>query len=207
MRSGIRAVVMTVCLLALVPGVVRAQAHLQVLGGVTDAAEQHPFFGAAVGLRAGAIEFGIEGGRFSDILATGVLDALNELQRERGLPVQGIASVPATYALASLRVIPGVGPVRPFVVGGVGVARMTPRIDIVVDGISFGDVFGLTSLDARTEPMAAVGAGLRIDGGRVHVEGGYRYLVIFSDFRTLNFSSNSVLTRVNNIYGAVGVRF
>jgi len=136
-----------------------------------------------------------------------VLDALNDLQRRRGLPIQGIASVPATYALGSLRIIPGAGPIRPFISAGFGVARLSPRINVVVEGISFGDVFGLTSFESKTEPMAAFGAGLRLDGGAIHVEGGYRYLVIFNDFRTLNFSTGSLLTRVNSVYGAVGVRF
>lgn len=206
-RRAICVLTIALCSVVVMPAVAHAQAHMQLLGGVTSAAEQNPFFGASIGARLGAIEVGIEGGRFNDILSKGVLDALNQLQEERGLPVQGIASVPATYALASLRVIPGVGPVRPFISGGVGVARMTPRIDVVVDGISFGDVFGLTSLGAHTEPMASVGAGLRIEAGRMHVEGGYRYLVIFSDFRSLNFSADTAHTRINSVYGAVGVRF
>lgn len=201
--------VVTIALFAVVltPALVRAQAHMQLLGGVTSAAAQKPFVGAAIGLRLGAIELDLEGGRFNDILAKGVLDGLNQLQEDRGLPVQGIASVPATYALASLRVIPGVGPVRPFITGGVGLARLTPRINVVVEGISFGDVFGLTSLGAYTEPMASVGAGLRIETKRMHVEGGYRYIEIFSDFKTLNVSTNAAHTRISSVYGAVGVRF
>jgi hypothetical protein len=206
-RRAMRTLIMGLCAVALTPALATAQAHMQLLGGLTETAERHPFFGAALGLRLGAIEFDVEGGRFSDILAKGVLDGLNQLQQDRGLPVQGIASVPATYALASLRVIPGVGPVRPFISGGVGLARMTPRIDVVIEGISFGDVFGLTSLGAYTEPMAALGAGLRIEAGKVHVEGGYRYIEIFSDFRTLNFSANTTHTRVHSVYGAVGVGF
>jgi hypothetical protein len=184
-----------------------AQAHLQLIGGVTSAAERQPFFGAALGLRIGVLEVDLEGGRFTDLLSKGVLGALNDLQRERGLPVQGIASVPATYGLGSLRVIPGAGPFRPFVSAGFGVARLSPRINVVVEGISLGDVFGLTSFESRTEPLAAVGAGLRIGAGALHVEAAYRYLVIFNDFKTLNFSANGTLTRINSVYGALGVGF
>jgi hypothetical protein len=184
-----------------------AQAHLQFIGGVTSAAERKPFFGVALGVRVGAVEVDIEGGRLTDVLSKGVLDALNNLQRDRGLPVQGIASVPATYALGSLRIIPGAGPFRPFVSAGFGAARLSPRINVVVDGISLGDLFGLTSPASQTEPLAALGAGLRVGAGAIHVEAGYRYLVIFTDFRSLNFSANSTLTHINSVYGALGVRF
>jgi opacity protein-like surface antigen len=158
-------------------------------------------------VRVGFVEVGVEAGRFTNVLSKGVLDALNELQRERGLAIQGIASVPATYALGSLRIIPGVGPVRPFVSAGFGVARLSPRIDVVIDGISIGDVFGLTSFESRTEPLAAVGAGVRIGVGNLHVEGGYRYLMFFNDFKTLNLNTNSTLAHVNSVYAALGVRF
>ena len=192
---------------AVTPAVAQAQAHLQLIGGMTSAAERQPFFGAALGVRLGFIEVDIEGGRFSDILSKGVLDGLNELQRQRGLPIQGIASVPAAYALGSLRIIPGVGPIRPFISAGFGVARLSPRINVVVEGISFGDVFGLTSFKSVNEPMGALGGGLRIDMGAVHVEGGYRYLVIFNDFKTLNFNGSSQMTNINSVYAALGVRF
>jgi hypothetical protein len=189
------------------PAVAEAQAHLQLLGGVTSAAERQPFFGAALGVRIGAVEIDVEGGRFTDILPKGVLEGLNDLQRQRGLPVQGIASVPALYALGSFRIIPGAGPFRPFLSAGVGVARLSPQIDVVVDGISLGDVFGLTSFQSQIEPLAAVGAGLRIGAGPVHVEGGYRYLMVFNDFKTLNLDSSGMLARVNSVYVALGVGF
>jgi hypothetical protein len=188
------------------PAAAHAQVHLQLIGGMTSAAERAPFFGAGLGVRVGFVEVDVEGGRFTNILSTGVLDALNQLQRERGLPIQGIASVPATYALGSLRIIPGVGPVRPFISAGFGLARLSPRIDVVVDGISIGDVFGLTSPASRTEPLGAVGAGLRIGVGNIHVEGGYRYLMIFNDFKTLNLTTSG-MTHVNSVYAALGVGF
>lgn len=207
-RLATRILLIIVGLLAVVltPAAARAQVHLQLLGGATSAAARQPSFGAAIGVRVKFIEIDVEGGRFNDVLSKGVLDGLNELQRQRGLPIQGIASVPANYVLGSLRVIPGAGPFRPFVTAGFGLARLSPRINVVVDGISLGDVFGLTSFGSRTEPMATVGAGLRLDGRVLHVEGGYRHIVIFSDFRTLNFAGSGP-THVNSVYGAVGVRF
>jgi hypothetical protein len=191
----------------LLPSAAQGQAHLQLIGGMTSAAERKAFFGAGLGVRVGFAEIDIEGGRFTDILSEGVLDGLNELQRQRGLPIQGIASVPATYALGSLRFIPGVGPVRPFLSAGVGIARLSPRINVVVDGISLGDVFGLTSVESQNEPLAAIGAGLRVGTRAFHLEGGYRYLMIFTDFKTLNLSNNNLLTRVNSVYAALGVGF
>ena len=55
--------------------------------------------------------------------------------------------------------------------------------------------------------MAALGAGLRFDAGTIHVEGGYRYVAIFSDFRTISLSTGTVITHFNSVYGALGVRF
>lgn len=207
MIRNVMGVAMAMALTVFVPRAASAQsAHLQLLGGVTNAAGQAPFFGGGLGVRFGFLEIDVEAGRFQDVLAKGVLDALNQLQESKGLAVQGIASVPANYAFGSVRVIPGGAGIRPFVSAGFGAARMEPRIDVVVDGISFGDVFGLTSFEAVTKPMAVAGAGLRIEVGRVHVEGGYRYIAIFSDFRS-NFSNSRVLTNVNAFYGALGVKF
>jgi hypothetical protein len=189
------------------PTVARAQVHLQLLGGATSAAETQPFLGAGIGARIGFIEIDVEGGRFRDVVPKGVIEALNDLQRERGLPVQAIASVPATYALAAVRVIPGAGGVRPFISGGAGLARLRPRLDIVIEGISLGDVFGLTSFGSYTVPLATAGAGLRVEIGALHLEGGYRHVVIFSDFRPADLAVSGVLTRLNGAYGAIGVRF
>lgn len=208
MRQAVSGSVVMVALAIglMVPTPADAQAHLQLLGGVTNAADRAPFFAGGIGVRISFIEFDVEAGRFQDVLAKGVLDALNQLQESKGLPVQGIAKVPATYAFGSLRIIPGGAGIRPFVSGGFGYARLEPRIDVVVDGISFGDVFGLTSFDPVTKPMAVASAGLRLETGRVHVEGGYRYIAIFSDFKS-NFSNTSVMTSVNAFYGALGVKF
>ena len=192
----------------MVPAAASAQAHLQLLGGETKAGTRHPFFGAQLGVRIHFIEFDAEVGHFNDILPKGVLEALNQLQRDRGLPVEGIASVPATYAVATLRIIPGVGVVRPFVSGSFGAARLEPRINVVIEGISFGDVFGLTSLGTETRPMGMGSAGLRLDFHVAHIEAGYRWVVVFTDFhRDLNFGNDKVLTFVNAVYGALGVRF
>ena len=44
--------------------------------------------------------------------------------------------------------------------------------------------------------------------GAINVEGGYRYIVIFSQFTpSTNTSSDKVLTHVSAVYGALAIRF
>jgi len=197
-----------VCLLALAAAPpAHAQVSAKVLGGVTRAAGSEPFIAGSLGVRAGFIEVEGEVGRMFDILPSGLLDRLNELQREKGLPVQAIAKMPATYAMGSLRIISPTGPVRPFGTVGAGIARVEPKFDVVVAGISLGDVFGLTSVEARTETMLMAGVGVRIDVGRSGLlEAGYRYLLLFTDF---GLESGLTIGRpdVNVVYGALGFRF
>jgi hypothetical protein len=202
----VAAPVACVTLLAAVPPA-HAQVSAKVLGGMTRAAESEPFIAGALGVRAGFIEVEGEVGRMFDILPSGLLDRLNELQRERGLPVQAIAKMPATYAMGSVRLIAPAGPVRPFAGVGGGIVRVEPKFDVVVAGISLGDVFGLTSVDARTETLLMAGAGVRIDVGRSGLlEVGYRYLLLFTDF---GLESGLTIGRpdVNVVYGALGFRF
>ena len=61
------------------------------------------------------------------------------------------------------------------------------------------------SFVARPEQRAVVAVGVR-NGIKSHLEVGYLYVVIFSDFRGFNVNTD-VLTSVNALYGAVGVGF
>jgi hypothetical protein len=206
MRGLIAASAVSVLALGIAPPA-QAQVSAKVLGGVTRAAATEPFIAGSLGLRAGFIEVEGEVGRLFDILPSGLLDRLNDLQREQGLPVQAIAKMPATYAMGNLRIISPVGPVRPFGTVGAGIARVEPTFDVVVAGISLGDVFGLTSVNPRTETMLMAGAGVRIDVGRSGLlELGYRYLLLFADF---GLESGLTIGRpdVNVVYGALGFRF
>jgi hypothetical protein len=193
-------------LLVAVPA--RAQVQLQGLAGMTDAAERAPFYGAALGIKVSFIEIDIEGGRMNNVLPTGVLDALQQLEQQNNLPVQAVARMPATYGLGQIRVIGPHGFIKPFVGGGLGVAHLEPQIDVSVQGIGLGDVFGLTSFQPQNKTMGLVSAGLRFDFGAANIEAGYRYIVIFSQFDpSTNTGNDKVLTHVNTIYGAVAVRF
>lgn len=197
---------LSVALTLLVAAPAVAQVHMQVVGGATSAADRSPFVGGALGARLGFLEVDLEGGRMFDVLPESILTHLNNLQIERDLPVQAIAEVRVTYAFANLRVISPSGPLRPFLLGGAGIARVEPRFTIVVQGISLGDVFGLTSFEI-TEPMAVAGAGLRVDlGSKAHVDLGYRYLRVFADFLP-SVGVGRVNVNIHNVYGAVGVRF
>jgi hypothetical protein len=206
MRGLIAASAVSVLALGIAPPA-QAQVSAKVLGGVTRAAATEPFIAGSLGLRAGFIEVEGEVGRLFDILPSGLLDRLNDLQREQGLPVQAIAKMPATYAMGNLRIISPVGPVRPFGTVGAGIARVEPTFDVVVAGISLGDVFGLTSVNPRTQTMLMAGAGVRIDVGRSGLlEVGYRYLLLFADF---GLESGLTIGRpdANVVHGALGFRF
>ncbi len=184
------------------------QVHIQLLGGTTETAGRHPFVAGDIGVKLGPFEIDAEAGRMQNILPKGILDLLNQLQRQHGLPVQATASLPANYALLSARLIVPSGWLQPFVAAGAGAVRLQPRLDVTVDGVSLGDVFGLTGFGAQTAPAAAASAGLRLDFDKVFVDGAYRYLGVFSDFRPdLNLSNDRVLIHVQSVYVALGVRF
>jgi len=206
-RSAIR--LLPWCGLALLfPAAAFAQVQLQGLGGMTDAASRAPFYAGALGIKVSFIEVDLEVGRFNNVLPSGVLGALQQLEQQHNLPAQAIASVPATYGLAQLRLIAPHGGLKPFVGGGLGVAHLEPQIDVSVSGINLGDVFGLTAFQPQNETMAVGTAGLRLDFGAINVEGGYRYIVIFSQFTpSTNTSTDKVLTHVSAVYGALAIRF
>jgi hypothetical protein len=204
------AAVATAACLILAWGVVpaRAQVHLQLLGGVTDTASRDALFGAGLGFRAGPVELDVEGGRMREILPTGIIDRLNQFQRDRGLPVQAVASLPATYGLASFRIIAPHSPVQPFIAVGAGLARLEPRLNVIVEGVSLGDIFGITRLDPVTAGMVTAAAGLRFDLGQVLVDAAYRYHGIYADFTPqLDFVRDKVLINVNSVYIGLGVKF
>jgi hypothetical protein len=122
MRAGLVAAVMMVATPAL------AQVHVQLNGGMTRAARDDQFFSGELGVRLGFFEIDGEVGHFNDVLPNGIADQLTRLLNDRGLGVQAKATLPATYALASVRLISPSGVVRPFVSGGYGVARVEPRL-------------------------------------------------------------------------------
>ncbi len=185
-----------------------AQVQLQGLGGRTNAADHAPFFAGVLGIKITFIEIDLEVGRFRNVLPQGILDEIYRLEQERGLPLQAIVKVPATYGAGSVRLIVPSGVFQPFVSGGLGVARLQPQIDIAINGINVSDVLRGRTIEPQTSTLAIIGAGVRLDFHAVNIEGGYRYIGIFSHFeRTADLSLDSVVSSVQAIYGALALRF
>jgi hypothetical protein len=185
-----------------------AQIQLQGLGGRTDAANHAPFFAGAVGIKITFIEIDLEGGRLHDVLPSSLLEEMYRLERERGLPLQVVARVPATYGAGSVRfLIPG-STFQPFVSAGFGIARLQPQINLVINGINFSDVLRDRIIDRQTSPMVLLGAGLRLDFHAINIEGGYRYYAILSHVeRTTDLSQDRALATVQAVYAALAFRF
>lgn len=195
-------VVLSVGMLLFGAAPARAQVYVEGLGGVTMAAEQHPFFAGAVGARLLFLEINGEVGHMRNVPPRGVFDALNQLQADS--PVKAIAHLRNTYGLVNVR-LTSPGPLGLFVAGGVGVAHLQPGFDVSAFGISLGDVFGLTSFEARNEPMWTAGAGLIIRLPHSGLEAGYRYFRIHADYQTFNVSSGPF--GVHAVYGGLMIRF
>jgi hypothetical protein len=186
-----------------------AQVHLQIDGGITRAARTDQFVAGELGVRLAFLEIDIEGGRLNDVLPKGILSQLDQLQRDRGLAVQVRPSLPASYVLGSIRLISPGGFIKPFITAGYGMARVEPRLDVVIPSLPVSDVFGIATSKAETDPMLAGGLGLRITvAPRVHADIAYRYLRIFSDFHAdTNFGNDRVLTSAHVAYAGLGVQF
>lgn len=206
-RAWLRVAAMLAAMLC-APRSTSAQVQLQGLGGATNAAERAPFFAGVLGFKISFVEIDLEGGRLQNVMPKGVLDEIYRLERERGLPLQAFVRVPATYGAGSVRLIVPAGVVQPFISGGLGIARLQPRLDVAINGVNLSDVLGGRIIGAQTNTMAIAGAGVRLDFHAVNIEGGYRYYAIFGHFeRTTDFSRDRVLTSLQAIYGALAFRF
>ena len=99
---------------------------------------------------------------------------------------------------------------RPFVSGGIGVARLEPQLDVAVDGIISWDVFGLTSFGVQNKTMALASAGNSHRHGRdQHLDkAAIVTITIFSHFQPdTSLNNDRILTTVNSVYAALGLRF
>ncbi len=206
MRSLRLAAVLVVCTLLWTRPAI-AQVQLQGLGGVTNAAERAPFFGGAIGFKITFIEIDIEAGRFRNVLPRDIFDTIRDFQAQHGLPVQTAVTVPATYVTGNLRFIWPAGLVQPFAVGGVGVAHITPQFEVDLDALPFGDLLRQIDIGGQNATMALVGGGLRFDFHAVNVEGGYRYVGIFTHVDRADLSRVLVATTLQTVYGAIAIRF
>jgi opacity protein-like surface antigen len=147
----------------------------------------------------------------NDVLPKGIISELDRLQRDRGLAVQLRPSLPASFVLGTIKLISPAGGVKPFVSASYGVASVQPRVDVDIPSLPISDVFGVAVAKKETDPLVAFGAGLRITAApedRVHIDVGYRYIRIFSDFRfDTDLENDRVLTNAHTVYAGLGVRF
>lgn len=210
MRTTLHGFMLAAGLLALASPAA-AQVHLQLNGGATRAARTDNFVSGELGAKLAFLEIDVEAGRMNDVLPKGIISQLDQLQRDRGLAVQLRPSLPASYLLGTIKLISPGGVVKPFVSAGYGVARVEPRVDVSVPSLPIADVFGIAVAKKENDPMAALGAGVRISaapGDRVHVDIGYRYIRIFSDFRfDTDLGNDRVLTSAHTVYAGLGLRF
>jgi hypothetical protein len=185
-----------------------AQVQFQGLAGMTDAASKAPVFAGGLGIKITAVEFDFEVGRFNNLLPQDILDRIHSLEAQFGLPQQPVISVPATYFSGAVRVIRPSGFVQPFGSAGLGAVRLNPQLAVNITGLSLSDVLGQVNLGPQTDPMLIFGGGLRFNFPVFSVEGGYRYIGIFSHLEaTTNFSRDRVLTTVQTVYGAIALHF
>ena len=183
------------------------------LGGVTfGTAENDAVFGGSVGVNVGrVVQIVGEAGRFQNVLSEDAQDDLNDLagflSSQIGARVSLDVTVPAFYVTGGARLIAPAGArVRPFVEGGVGIARLTFNVDASVAGIDISDEVKREAVgdeDNETDFLLTFGGGLLIPlGSSLGVEAGYRYGRIF----TGDDGGDSGLN-INAVYGAVSFRF
>lgn len=143
------------------------------------------------------------------------------LSTDQGLDVSGTATVPAWYGSTGLRArIPLRGPVSPYVLGGIGFARLNPTAQftfsggVMPDGSTPALGADVTSAvvetgifaqpPASTQLLWTTGGGADIAmGAHLALDAGYRYTRINAD---TSISSASALN-ANGLTFGVGYRF
>lgn len=177
-----------------------AQGLIQAMGGITTTADENPFFAGVLGGKVGPIEIDGEFGRLTNIVPKRIADA--SLSLSGG---EAKAELPAWYGMGSVRLIAPAGPVQPFVRVGAGAARLHPQFTATDPDVDAEIVFGEGD---TTKFLLGAGGGLRVEAGRVLIDGGYRYMRVFQKYRSdSDFNNDDVLVNVHTVYVALGVRF
>jgi opacity protein-like surface antigen len=119
----------------------------------------------------------------------------------RTFQVASSVGMPATYGLVGVRVLgPPSGAARPYASGGIGFARLEPRVVLTsgADDVTFA-LLRPTDLPAReTAGLVALGGGLMIRMAEgLSVDAGYRYARLTA----------STPVHVNRVYAALGYGF
>jgi hypothetical protein len=183
------------------PRPANAQVLVQVIGGMTKTAETKPVFAGAIGGKAGPVELGVEVGHFDTIAPKTIFDAT--LAASGG---KVDADLPAWYGMGNLKFIAKSGAVQPFVQVGAGAARLHPMLDGSAPNVTLSSQFGESG--DTTKFLAAAGAGLRLKVQKVIVEGGYRFIRVFTNFEpNSNFKDDKVLVNAHMFYVSLGLHF
>jgi hypothetical protein len=175
-----------------------ADTRLQGFGGVTyGRSTTDTLFGGqlSVGLGSNAELFG-EMGYMRDTLDRNLLLEIADLAE----PFTGVGvRLSGLYGEGGLRLITSPAPLRAYVEGSGGIARLSPRIDIGSDRFDVFEPFINSALDRIhwTEPLVGAGGGIVIQPGPVTIDLGYRHKRILAD--------NPI--SVNQLRASIGLRF
>jgi len=188
---------------------VRTQGFIGGLGGATfGTASGSGMLGVQGGYRIGPELFVIgEFGRMMDVLPGELGDMVDffeeELEDELGAPVTLEVTAPATYGFGGVRWTRGMGRAKPFVEGGIGVARVKLEVgEASFAGIDLTDLVN-DQLEGEepetTEFLFTFGGGVNLAlTDAVSADAGYRFTRIATDDPNVNVSA---------IYGAVKILF
>jgi opacity protein-like surface antigen len=182
-----------------------ARGFIGAFGGITSGtAETGSVFGARAGVEiGGGVHIIGEFGRMNDVLPSELRDELDLaesfLELELGMPVTIDMTVPATYGFVGARWSHRAGRVSPFVEGGVGVAKLTLKLnEVSVGGVDLSSFVRdeLDTSDLETsEPLLIVGGGVNAElTAVVSADLGYRYSRILTEDPAVN---------TNTFYGMI----
>ena len=167
------------------------------LGGVTFGTVTSATVGGQVGFKIAPNLFVIgEVGRMRNVMPKEIQDELDLfvelLELELGVPITFDVSLPATYGFGGVRWMEPGRAVSPFVEAGVGVGRITLKVDkATVLGLDISDeINDVAGADANaTELLIAVGGGVTASLGQsAWLDVGYRYTRIAAGDPSINAS-------------------
>ena len=161
-------------------------------------------------------------GRFADLHPDlqPTLDSATAALAAQGIFVTGGGSLPAWYGTGGVRAeIPAGSRVLPYVLAGVGIARLNPSPSYIYTSgpipgrgtFIAGDDVSLTlaaegripTLTPSTAPMFTLGGGVQVPvGARVAIDAGYRYSRINADT-----SLSALPLNANGLTFGIGYRF
>lgn len=193
------------CVVAASAAQAQDRGYAQGVGGLTFQSEASGLFGGEFGVNVhrDVLIYG-QVGRMLNILPKSVQDDLDDAAQEltflTGSRWEFDGKIPATYFGGGIKVlVPTGGAVRPYLLGGVGMANMKASVSEIDLGEILDDLVDAGYLDEDdvrgTEFAFELGGGLVIPvGARLQVDAGYRFMRISE-------------VNVSRFVGGFGVRF